>query len=121
MDIKEIHNEGVNPVVPAFKCDIRLDEHTKHKIPYPLLNRHGFIVIQGRPRAGKTSLMTGLLTTKANKRSKRKQLYRGIFDKIYLFLIKSVNFCHNLMQNYFEFSCQINILNYHVMICVIDI
>ena len=84
MDIKEIHNEGVNPIVPSFKCDIRLDEHTKHKIPYPLLNRHGFVVIQGRPRAGKTSLMTGLLTTKANKRSKRKQLYRGIFDKIYL-------------------------------------
>ena len=100
MDIKEIVNNDVNPVVPGFSCDEPLDSHRKDKIPYPLPNKHHFMAIVAPPRAGKSSLAVGLLSTKKNKKSKRKALYRGIWDKIYL--IAPSSSMRSLKKNIFE-------------------
>ena len=76
MNISEIPNDIVL-TLPKFNCDTPLGD-----IPTPLPSQYFYMAFSAPPRSGKTSTAISLLTTKTNKKSGKRKIYRGVFDNI---------------------------------------
>ena len=81
--ISEISN-NINLTIPKFVCDNSLGD-----IPSPCPKQSFYMVFSGPPRSGKTSLAVSLLTTKNNKKSGKKSIYRNVFDNIIVIMPKN--------------------------------
>jgi len=94
MNISEIEN-NIKLTIPTFLCDKALGD-----IPQPFPSQNFFMVFSAPPRSGKTSLSISLLTTKNNKKSGKKSIYRNVFDNIIVVMPK--NSMKSLKTNPFE-------------------
>lgn len=76
MNISEIPSD-IKLSLPKFNCDQPLGDFTT-----PMPCQHFYMTFIAPPRSGNTSTAISLLTTKTNKKSGRKKIYRGVFDNI---------------------------------------
>jgi hypothetical protein len=74
MSIVEEDGDDIKLTIPRFTVDVHFT------VPNPLPNQSFYMCAIGPPRSGKSSLITGLLTT-----STPRKLYNGVFDHIYYF------------------------------------
>jgi hypothetical protein len=90
MAVVEEESDEIELSYPKFNVDVQFPN-----VPMPLPTQSFYMCAVGPPRSGKSSLITGLLTT-----TRPRKIYNGVFDNIYLFCPEG--FFNSMQDNPFK-------------------